>query len=501
MGGMYQEFLLVLHDMRIRRMFALAVAAAICLAGWAGVWFVPNRYQAEARIFVQVDNLLPDKIGVSIASRQRQISQLKRTLTSTVTIERLIRDPDVAVFMPKDQRPIDVIIDLRRTIEVVEQQENLFRISARIGFRHLSDKQNAQLARLIVQKLIDIFVADNVQGGRIETDTSLRFLDQQIVDLQAKMRAASTRRAQYELSMFGRMSGSGTVEQQVAEARRELVDVESDLLAAQMALLSADKQLSNGPVPAAGQQGVLSATGRLNQLLVQFNDGRARGLTDNHPDMVLLRRQIARTRAEIGPGVRLASPRALQSVAADQQALVANLTQRRSQLRQQIQTVTRTLASNPDVASEQQRMMEDYAVLQEQYVTLVQKRENLRLQGQLYSATDSISFRIIDPPGLPRWPVLPDRSVLMMVVTILAVGVGPIAAFAQSRMLQRFATPQQLMRLTRLPILAGVPEVETQGTRAMQKRVDRRFWLGCFGLSLILIGLICFDFANRGVFA
>lgn len=235
MGGIYQEFLLALHDMRIRRMFALGVAAAICLAGWAGAWFVPNRYQAEARIFVQVDNLLPDKIGVSIASRQRQISQFKRTLTSTVTVERLIRDPEIAVFMPKDQRPIDVIIDLRRTIEVVEQQENLFRISARIGFRHLSDKQNAQLARLTVQKLIDIFVADNVEGGRNETNTSLRFLDQQIVDLQTKMRAANTRRAQYELSMFGKMSGTGSVEQQVADARRELVDVESDLLAAQMA--------------------------------------------------------------------------------------------------------------------------------------------------------------------------------------------------------------------------------------------------------------------------
>ncbi|MEY5008028.1 MAG: hypothetical protein RL764_1344, partial [Pseudomonadota bacterium] len=218
MGGIYQEFLLALHDMRIRRMFALGVAAAICLAGWAGVWFVPNRYQAEARIFVQVDNLLPDKIGVSIASRQRQISQFKRTLTSTVTVERLIRDPEIAVFMPKDQRPIDVIIDLRRTIEVVEQQENLFRISARIGFRHLSDKQNAQLARLTVQKLIDIFVADNVAGGRNETNTSPRFLDQQIVDLQTKMRAANTRRAQYELSMFGKMSGTGSVEQQVADA-------------------------------------------------------------------------------------------------------------------------------------------------------------------------------------------------------------------------------------------------------------------------------------------
>lgn len=181
MGGIYQEFLLALHDVRIRRMFALAVAAAICLAGWTSVWFVPNRYQAEARIFVQVDNLLPDKIGVSIASRQRQIGQLKRTLTSTVTIERLIRDPEIAVFMPKNQRPIDVIIDLRRTVEVVEQQENLFRISAPIWLRGRSTLQSIAthgamayaraVSMLVPEERRRLFTADflaSLQGYRAE---------------------------------------------------------------------------------------------------------------------------------------------------------------------------------------------------------------------------------------------------------------------------------------------------------------------------------------------
>lgn len=501
MGSLYQDILLALHQMRMRRMFGLAVAAAICCVGWAGVWLIPNRYQAEARIFVQVENLLPEKIGVSVASRQRQIGQLKRTLTSTVTIERVMRDPEIAQFMPKDQRPIDVILNLRRAIEVVEQQENLFRISARIGFGHLTDAQNAQLARLTVQKLIDIFVADNVEGGRNETVTSLRFLDQQIVDLQAKMRAANARRAQYELAMFGTLSGTGSVEDQVAEARKELVDVEADLLAAQMALLSANRELNNGTLASAGPQTLLSPQGRFNQLIAQLNEARARGLTDIHPDMVLLRRQIARARAELGPDVPTASSPALRSVAADQQATISQLRQKRTQLRQQIATVTRTLAANPDVATEQQRMVEDYTVLQEQYVTLVQKRENLRLQGQLYSATDSIAFRIIDPPGLPRWPVLPDRSLLLAFVAVLACGAGPAAAFTQSQMHQRYATAQHLSRMTGLPVLGGVPEVPSMALHGALVRTQRRFWLGGLALGVGLIGLIGMDLSNRGLFA
>lgn len=148
MGNVYLDILLALHEIRRRRIFALAVAAALCLFCWIGILIIPNRYQSEARIYVQVENFLPEKIGVSVASRQRQIGQLKRTLTSTIVIERLIRDPEIARIMPRNVKTVDAIIDLRRTIEVIEQQENLFRISARIGFRQLDDTQNAQLARL-----------------------------------------------------------------------------------------------------------------------------------------------------------------------------------------------------------------------------------------------------------------------------------------------------------------------------------------------------------------
>lgn len=500
MGTLYQEFLLALHEVRIRRLRALGVASLICALGWIVVWQIANRYQAEARVYAQVQNLLPEKIGVSVDSRQQQISRLKRTLTSAIVIDRMMRDPEIAALLPKDQPAIETIIDFRRAIEVIEQQENLFKISARVGFRHLSDAQNAQLARMVVQKLIDIFVQDNVLGGRNETEVSLRFLDQQIVDLQTKMRAANAQRAQYEVSMFGRVSGTGTVEQKIADARRELADVESDLTAAQMALLSANRQLGEGPVPASGQAEALGASGRLALLTAQLNDARARGLTDNHPDIALLRRQIARARLELGPGVRMLSSRNARSIAVDQQALVANLSARRAELRRQIGAITQTLAANPEIAAEQQRMVDDYTVLQEQYVTLVQKRESLRLQDRLFSTTDTVSFRIIDPPALPKQPALPDRSLLIAAVALLGIGAGPVAAFAEAKLQQRFATPEILRAVTGMQVIAAVPNVGTPTALGVERRSARLFWLGCAVMAATFIGQIGLDLLHRGVF-
>lgn len=54
MGNVYLDILLALHEIRRRRIFALAVAAALCLFCWIGILIIPNRYQSEARIYVQV---------------------------------------------------------------------------------------------------------------------------------------------------------------------------------------------------------------------------------------------------------------------------------------------------------------------------------------------------------------------------------------------------------------------------------------------------------------
>ena len=65
MAGLYDELLVLLHGIWSRRWVALAVAWGVCMLGWLGVALIPNAYQSKARVYVNTQSLLEDKVGIT----------------------------------------------------------------------------------------------------------------------------------------------------------------------------------------------------------------------------------------------------------------------------------------------------------------------------------------------------------------------------------------------------------------------------------------------------
>ena len=63
-----------------RRWLALGVAWAVCLLGWLVVALIPNSYESETRIFVQLDDVLAEQIGIGTGARARDIDRIRQTL-------------------------------------------------------------------------------------------------------------------------------------------------------------------------------------------------------------------------------------------------------------------------------------------------------------------------------------------------------------------------------------------------------------------------------------
>ena len=59
MNGIYDEARVALHAIWTRRWLALAIAWGVCVLGWLFVSQIPSRYESRARVFVQMQNLLP----------------------------------------------------------------------------------------------------------------------------------------------------------------------------------------------------------------------------------------------------------------------------------------------------------------------------------------------------------------------------------------------------------------------------------------------------------
>ncbi len=248
MGGLYDEFRAALHAIWMRRWIALAVAWGVCLLGWLVVSQIPNVYESRARVFVQLRQILPNQTNVNqVAQQQREIDRVRQTLTSAVNLEKVVRGTELANTVASDRDVADRVASLQKMIKLTAQQDNLFEISATAG--------DPRLAQSIVQKMIDIFVEDNLASDRDETSQSLRFLDQQLEQRQRQLQEAEAARAEFEQRFLGSLPGTGSLSERLSAARTELSRIENDLVAAQSSLNSVNARIAATPRTLAGGGG------------------------------------------------------------------------------------------------------------------------------------------------------------------------------------------------------------------------------------------------------
>lgn len=504
MGSIYQEILLVLHGIWRRRWLALAVTWAVCLIGWIVVSMIPNKYESQARVFVQMQSLLTDKVGVTPQERQRAVDSVKRTLTSTVNLEKVVRGTDLSNTVSTDKEVTGAASGLRDAIKVIEQQENLFEIKAKVGLPGMSDAENAKLAKEVVQKMIDIFVEENLSGGRLEATQSLKFLDQQITEKEEQLRAAETRRVEFERNSLGLLPGVGSVQTRMEAARAELNQIDSNLMAAQGSLAAVNGQLAaTQPMIAMPGLGGGGGDSRVAILEGQISEAQSRGWTDSHPDMQALRGQLARARASAprGGGGGYSSPNpaytSLRAMQAEKQAAAGALQARKAQLQAELSQYAARQIEQPGAQAEQDRLTRDYEAIKLQYDKLLGDREAIRLRSQIASSTNAVTFRVIDPPSSPRKPEAPDRPMLMFGILIFGALAGLGTAFALSQLNSGFSSAQKLAAVTGMPVIGSVSEVETPSRKLLSAKRRKMFVGGLAGLGGVFALLVVIDMIQR----
>ncbi|AXU20726.1 chain-length determining protein [Novosphingobium sp. THN1] len=505
MTSIYEEVRIALHGIWHRRWIALGVAWAVCLLGWLVVAMVPNSYESKARIFVQIDDVLADQIGIG-GDRKRDIERVRQTLTSAVNLEKVVRATRLGDKVTTDKQMQSAVESLGKQVTVVSQQDNLFEITGTAGGGGRNDAENAKLAQDVVQKMIDIFREENLAGGRGEMTDTLAFMDQQLADRKKALEEAELKRTEFESKNAGFIPGAGSLTTRLEAARNQMRDVESNLLAAQSALASINGQLSGTPQTIAipGVSG--GAKGALAQAMSDLGSMRARGLTDSHPDVISAKAQIANLqKAAAGEGGGGGAPNpaysSLVSIKADREASLVSLQSRRASLQAEISQLTAQQYSEPTVAAEAARINRDYDVLKEQYDKLLRDREQLRLRGQVETERDAVKFEVIDPPTMPRGPAAPDRPLLLFLVLIVGIGAGCGGAFALGQLKSAYSTTGQLERATGLPVLGAISEAITRDMRA-QRAKRLKYWAGgVAGLFVVLFVLLGVEMLKRGMVA
>ncbi|MDP5277958.1 GNVR domain-containing protein [Sphingomonas sp. DG1-23] len=501
MGSLFDEVRAALHAIWMRRWIALAVAWGLCLAGWLVVSQMPNSYESRARIFVQLRQILPTDGAASAAQQQRDIDRVRQTLTSAVNLDKVVRGTDLSRTVSSPTDVADRIAGLQKAIKLTAQQDNLFEITV--------TAPSGKLAQQIAQKLIDIFVEENLADGRDASGQSLRFLDQQLDVRQKALQEAEAKKADFQARYLGSLPGTGSLNDRIGAARTQLAQVQSDLAAAQSGLSAVNGQMAGTPANVAGQGGAVTgpARARLAAIQGQLAEGRSRGWTDSHPDMIALRSQLAAAQAAaraepVASGAAGASNPlylSLQSMRADKAATVAALTQRKDRIEDDLAQFEGKMAQAPGLAAEQGQIDREYQVLKDQYDKLLSDREQVRIRSQAQTETDAVKFNVVDPPTLPRAPTKPNRPLLLVAVLVAGLGAGVAAAFGLDKLTTTFPTAARLEKASGMPVIGSISEVLSAAQIEMRRRKLRLFAGALAGLAVAFVGLLGLEMVQRGM--
>lgn len=502
MNEVFEELQAALHSVWHRRWLALGVAWGVCMLGWLVVAMIPNTYESKARVFVQLDDVLSQQLDISSVGKN-EIERVKMTLASAVNLEKVVRSTDLGKDIASQREMERTVATLGEKVKVEAKEDNLFTITAEVGKSSFSDAENAKLAQDVVQKLIDIFREENIAGNRGDVAETLVFFEQQLDQRKADLEAAEQKRLAFEAEHPELIGGTGAISTRLAQSRAELRGVDADLAAAQSALAAINGQLAGTPRSISGA-GAGGASGALAQAQAQLAGLQSRGLTDSHPDVVSLKRQIAllqKQAAAEGPssGVQNPAYTSLVSIRAERDANVQAMMARKAALQADLTGAMADQSTEPAVAAEANRISRDYEVLKTKYDQLLADREEMQLRGQVESERSSFRFEVVDPPSTPRQPASPNRPLLLFGVLFAGLGAGAGSAFGLGKIRSTFATTGSLEGAMGLPVLGAISEALTEAGRELRRKRMKLFYAGSGALGGLFALLLTVEFVQRGM--
>ncbi|MGV8989877.1 MAG: XrtA system polysaccharide chain length determinant [Thiobacillus sp.] len=483
-----------------RRWWGVAMAWLVCIVGWTWVMVLPDRYEASARVYVDTQTLLkPLLAGLAAEPNvEQQIKLMTRQLVSRPTLEKVARMTDLDVRAKTPEQTESMLDGLAGKISIADAgRENLYTISYQDA--------NGDLAKKVVQSLLTIFVEGSLGKTRQDISSSARFIEEQLQQYQQKLNDAEGALTEFKQKHIGMMPGQGgdyytklaetsgqlrqaQLDQQEAtnrrnQLKRQLSDEEPELTAA-AAAVSTHSEV-DGRIQALQQQ--------MDQLRLQY--------TDLHPDIQSTKRLIDKLEAQKKidladrkkdpAGSKIQNPvyQQLTIAIAEADATVSSLGARVAEYQRRYSELRNASNMIPQVEQDYTQLMRDYDVYRQNYDALLKRRESVTMSGEVESKTDTVDFRVIDPPFVPSQPAWPNRPLLLSLVTLGGLGAGIAVAFLLSQLRRTVTDRKALRELTGLPLLGAVSRVETTET-LRRKRKGLLTYMAALGSLIAAYGAV-----------
>lgn len=502
MNDIVEQLLSYLRGIWRNRWYAMGCAWLVCLIGWVVVFVLPDQYQATARVFVDTQTILrPVLQGLTVdLNPNAQVELITRTLFSRPNLEKITQLTGLDKKAENAESLERLLTRLKEQIDFAKSGTDLYAIAY--------TNVDPQLAKKVVQTIVDVFEKNLVGNTQQGTDTAQRFLEEQINEYELRLVEAENHLKNFKIKNAGRMPSEGQnyysrmqqLTTNLEAARLELAQAENRRAALQQQLNGSLQQQQKGgdtektillPIDSRIQ----GLEQKLDELLIQY--------TDKHPDVNILRQTItdlkkqreveraqyaaslAQNNTNIAHGPKVYSFfDELKVKLAEEEANIASLQVRFDEYKKRYKELQEQVNIIPQVEAELTALNRDYDINRKKHDELVSRRESLRLSEQAEQSKQEVLYKVVDPPRVPLQPTGPKRLLLMTIVLAAGLGAGLGLAFLISQLWPTFDSRRSLKLIADIPIFGSVGAVLSPAALRREHRMTVVY--ACFGGMLVL---------------
>ncbi len=436
----------------------------------------PKVYQSSSLLSYQQQKISPNALSPDYKSSVRDIvNTLSQIVTSRTNLENLIKELDLYPEQRQNLPIEDVIEMMRSKIEVEPSTRgNIFSIT-------YSGSNPEQVVR-VTNALAAKFIEENLKYRQERaTDTSM-YTSQELQMAKKVMDAKENAMRDYKLKYYNEMpehrqanmNQLASLQMQYQGKQESIQDLERTLVLIQdqinnrkaLVQRSAGND-SEGELDPAQQLANLRAT--LDSLLLKY--------TEKHPEIIRVRKLIAKLEKEIAAGGSAnksssnsgvnagAYDPALMQLEVQRKGIqlnIANIQNEKAQLKKRMEQYEQWVAAAPAREAEWSSLTREYGQLKKHYDYLVSQNLQAESMVNLEERQRGSQFKIEDSATLPGKPVKPNFLIIMGMTIMIGLGLGVGGALAFDIFDASFRDPDTLEPVLGIPLLISIPYIETE---------------------------------------
>lgn len=495
----------VLDVWQRRKWIALVVFSA-AFSGIASLALsLPDIYRATATVMVERQQVSEAFVRPTVTSElETRIQTIHKQVMSRARLSEVITRLDLYPEM-KGKVPMDAVVErLRHDVDFsltgVDQSSGR---AATIAFTISYTGRDPVTAADVANLLTTYHVEENTKSRERQAIRTTEFLRSQLTDIKRTLDSQQQRAGQFKQQHNGELAEqveanlaaldrfnnqlrlNGEYQLRAMERRERL---EHDLAVTATA--------AKTPPPAPTAETPASQLAKLKDQLTELR----RKYSDQYPDVVHLRREIASLEQVVGAAAEPlrpavaddATPAEVPAAKAAEQALrevdsqLQTLKTEEGMLRQVISAYEARVENAPKRQEELQQLTRDSDASKEQYETLLKRYEEAQLTENLEQGQNVEQFRVLDPAIPSARPAAPNRLWLLGMGLFGSIALALVAVVGAEKLDTTFHSVEDLRAFARIPAVAVIRRIPTP-SEARHRRIRSTLVAASVVAALVLI--------------